>query len=59
MSKTITTTEALDVLVEISTRAVEASQGRGCMETVQKDFDSLDEALTPFFGVNPARQGEA
>ncbi len=60
MSEKMTTADVLDQLMEITTRAVEAAQGRGCMETVQKDFDALDAALTPIFGTNPARpKGEA
>lgn len=60
MSEKMTTVEALDQLVEIATRAVEAAQGQGCMEAVERDFDALDAALTPIFGANPARpKGEA
>ena len=59
MSERLTYEQALDRLVEIAERAVEAAQGRGCMETVEKDFDALDRQFDRILGApNPAREEE-
>ena len=59
MSEKLTYSQALDRLVELSTRALEAARKGWSLEFIEADFDELDAQFDRILGApNPAKEGD-